>query len=273
LVSGFDWKTAALTPEEGFVLSRIDGNTPIEQLVVLTQLSKTALLAVLEKLEAMGSIVVGTETSATDADADEFLEQCRRADSQWLLGRLREGNLTQAQARAVAAHHPTSVGLDALCNHVSFLHDEVFLNHLLKNANLSEGAFRKAVGHKPLPVLHRLSTSKEIGEKSRRFAVSALRQRFTRSEGEEQAGLVIQSEGRVLALLIGAPLSAKGAAALCGRPIGSSLLIQNFARWPSTPPNVLAHLMRQPVLRSHPELKRILQRHPNAPSDKRSTQD
>jgi len=79
-------------------------------------------------------------------------------------------------------------------------------------------------------------------------------------------------EGRCLALLVGLPLDGKSASLLCRRSLRSTLLIQNLARWPATPPAVLQHMFRQPVVMRSTVLKNQILRHPNVPSDlKRSS--
>jgi hypothetical protein len=47
------------------------------------------------------------------------------------------------------------------------------------------------------------------------------------------------------------------------------LIIENLARWPATPPPVILHLLKQPLIRQMPALKAMLKRHPNCPPSAR----
>ena len=67
--------------------------------------------------------------------------------------------------------------------------------------------------------------------------------------------------------------SARGLSAsaglLCGRTYTSTLLVQNISRWAAAPPALIAHLLKQEIVRRSPSLKLLLQRHPNAPTEPR----
>jgi hypothetical protein len=45
------------------------------------------------------------------------------------------------------------------------------------------------------------------------------------------------------------------------------LLIQNFAKFPATPPGILAHLIKLPFVRKNPGMKKLLLQHPNMPGE------
>ena len=78
--------------------------------------------------------------------------------------------------------------------------------------------------------------------------------------------LILTTEGRCLATLSGLSLDGKAAALLSARTLGSTLLLENLARWPATPPDLVAHLLQQPLVRRMPNLQAALKRHPNCPS-------
>jgi hypothetical protein len=75
--------------------------------------------------------------------------------------------------------------------------------------------------------------------------------------------LVIKTEGRCLVNLIGATFDGRTSQQLCNHTYSSSLFIQNLARFPATPPMLLAKLMRSSAARNQPQLRALLQRHPN----------
>jgi hypothetical protein len=92
-----------------------------------------------------------------------------------------------------------------------------------------------------------------------------LRARFSTADAEERVEVIVKTEGRCLTSLVGLPIDGKTAALLCSRAYTSTLLVQNISRWAACPPGVIAHLMKQELVRRSPALKLLLQRHPNAP--------
>ena len=116
---------------------------------------------------------------------------------------------------------------------------------------------------------YKLAVSREVPEQTRRVARELLRSRFSAAEGEERVEVIVKTEGRCLASLSGLPIDGKTSALLCGRTYTSTLLVQNITRWAAAPPALIAHLMKQELVRRSPSLRLLLQRHPNAPSERR----
>ena len=114
--------------------------------------------------------------------------------------------------------------------------------------------------------VYQLSLSRDATERIRSRTRKEFRKKFTSGTAEERVSLIIKCQGRCLVLLLGIPLDGKAAALLYQRPISSTLLIQNLARWPSTPPSLLQNMARQPTVLRSPALKNMILRHPNAPS-------
>ncbi len=75
----------------------------------------------------------------------------------------------------------------------------------------------------------------------------------------------MKTEGRCLTMLMGLPVDSKTTSQLCSRTFGSTLLVQNLARWSPAPPQLIAHLLKQELVRRSPTLRMLLERHPNAP--------
>jgi hypothetical protein len=141
----------------------------------------------------------------------------------------------------------------------------------LRNVQLPPAILQRLLGPRRLLDLFKLSVSHELPEKNLRATREALRQRFANTAApEEKVELLFHSEGRVLAQLTGLPLDQKTAALLCGRTFSSLLLVQNLARWSATPPSVLAHLLKQAVVKHQPQLRTLLLHHPNAPANART---
>ncbi|MBN1208388.1 MAG: hypothetical protein JXB05_26240 [Myxococcaceae bacterium] len=174
-----------------------------------------------------------------------------------------------AHARLIVRHHRNPVGLEAVCARAAFAADTGVRRWLARNPQLPGGLFRRLWSGRRLLELHKVSVDRDIPEGTRRTARELLRQRFTTGPAEEKAELILNTEGRSLVALSGLPVDGKTAALLCGRAYRSPLLIQNIARWSAAPPALVAHLLKQEAVRRQPQLRMLLQRHPNAPADVR----
>jgi len=176
------------------------------------------------------------------------------------------------QARLLAAHHPHPSALQALGARDMFLRDAEVQRLLLRNVQLPASVLHRVLAPRRLLDLFKLSVSHDLPEKNLRATREALRHRFANAAPEEKVELLFHSEGRVLAQLTGLPLDQKTAALVCGRTVSSLLLVQNLARWSATPPTVLAHLLKQAVVKHQPQVRALLLRHPNVPSNARNTE-
>jgi hypothetical protein len=168
------------------------------------------------------------------------------------------------QARLIAAHHRTTAGLEVLGGRAAFTADEGVRRALLKNPLLPAALFRRLWAPRRLLEQYLTATSREAPEQVRAMARDLLRASFTQRTGEEKAELILSTEGRCLASLVGLTLDGHATALLCRRTYVSTLLIQNLARWSATPPQLIAHLRRQDAVRRNAPLRQLLERHPNA---------
>jgi hypothetical protein len=174
-----------------------------------------------------------------------------------------------AHARLIVRHHRNPVGLEAVCARAAFAADSGVRRWLVRNPQLPGGLFRRLWSGRRLMELHKVTVDRDIPEGTRRTARELLRQRFSTGPAEEKTELILNTEGRSLASLSGLPVDGKTAALLCGRTYRSPMLIQNIARWSAAPPALIAHLLKQEAVRRQPQLRMLLQRHPNAPADAR----
>jgi len=94
-----------------------------------------------------------------------------------------------------------------------------------------------------------------------------LRARFPAADAEERVELIVRQKAAA-----SRPWPVwrrrQDGALLCGRTYGSTLLIQNISRWPACPPALIAHLLKQEIVRRSQSLRLLLQRHPNAPASR-----
>jgi hypothetical protein len=62
-------------------------------------------------------------------------------------------------------------------------------------------------------------------------------------------------------------IDSKCASIICGRPIVSMMLVQCFCKFPATPPSIVHHCLKQPMVRRQLHLRNQLLKHPNCPSE------
>lgn len=174
-------------------------------------------------------------------------------------------NTGLVQARVIARHHRNPVGLEALAARAAFAADAIVRRGLLQNPQLPAGLFRRLWSSRRLLEQYKLVISRELPEQTKRTAREVMRARFAPGPAEERVELIMKTEGRCLAQLTGLAIDGKTTALLCARTYGSTLLVQNLARWSAAPPPLIAHLLRQELVKRSPMLRTLLERHPNAP--------
>lgn len=178
-------------------------------------------------------------------------------------------NLGLPQARLVARHHRTALGLETLVSRPTFANDAAVRHWLVRNPQLAAPLFKRLWQARPLHEQYLLVVSRELPQTSKRIATELLRARFANGPSEERVQLIVKTEARCLTHLTGIPIDSRTTALLCGRTYGSTTFVQNLARWSAAPPALIAHLFKQDVVRRSPQLRLLLQRHPNAPRDQR----
>jgi hypothetical protein len=170
-------------------------------------------------------------------------------------------------ARLAAFHHRTAAGLDALATRGDLLRDSQVQRLLLRNPMTADGLVRRILQPRRLGEVYKTTLDREIPDKTRVLSRNILRTSFTKASAEDRFSVVWNTEARVLATLVGCTLDSRTTAMICGKPVTSIALVQNFARWGATPPAVLAHFLKQNFVRRNAMLKKILLQHPNTPSD------
>jgi hypothetical protein len=284
-----------LDAQQGFLLSRLDDAADLEELAALTGLAPERLQSKLEELVAMGVVVPDGEAGAARSKPEatlthrslfeQRLHLHSEAERAVLAERAQEPELSaycfdpmpkviQAifrnpdagllQARLVAAHHHTMAGLEVVDSNHAFTGDPGVRQALLQNPVLPASLFRRLWGSRRLQEQYLVAMSHEIPEQTRSMAREVLRASFTQRTADEKAELILKTEGRCLLLLGGVSLDGHTTQLLCRRTYVSTLLIQNIARWSAAPPQLIAHLLRQEVVRRNVQLRLLLERHPNA---------
>ncbi len=204
---------------------------------------------------------------AKDADDPDLLTLCLDPDPAVIGAILANPRSGLFHARRIALHHRSSAGIDLLCRRAELFRDSLVQRNLLRNPQLAETILQRITAGKQLADVHKLCLDREIPEQSRLKLRADLRRRFGNSSADEKVELVMRTEGRVLSLLSGCTFDAKSAATLAQRTITSLVLVQNLARFPATPPVVLARLVALPMVSRQPAIKQLVLRHPNLPGD------
>jgi hypothetical protein len=298
-----DLRELPLTPEEAFVASRLDGATDAKGLANGTGLPPERIEAALEKLASLGAVerpepseeeeqdepdegAEGIHRKLYETTLHQLLpaERAARAKSapdpelsafcfdplpEVINALLENTRFGPVQARLIAAHHPTPAGLDAIASRAAFAADPGVRRALLRNAQLPAAVLRRLYAGRRLLEQYKLVVSHDVPEQTRRTAREILRTRFAGADSDERVEVIVKTEGRCLGALSGLPIDGKTTAQLCARPYGSTLFVQNLSRWSACPPALVAHLLKQEIVRRTPALRLALQRHPNAPHESR----
>jgi hypothetical protein len=177
------------------------------------------------------------------------------------------GSATVEHARLVAFHHRTARGLEELVRRTYLANDPLVHRRLVRNPATNEALFRRLVGGKRLLEIYKTSLDRDVPEKSRAAARGLFRSKFTTAQPDERVEIIWATEGRVLMAMAGLTFDSRTTSILCSRNYASIMLIQSLARFPATPPPLIAHLLRQPLVKRQVHLKNQLLSHANTPSD------
>jgi hypothetical protein len=348
---GADLRSLRLTPEEGFVLSRVDGAVSIRELVALTGLEEGRVNEIVGRLSAEGAIEVEGDGGApaeppasgvtassplaglgAKARADEEGESgelpppppsdetlgpsedeepeaaearqrdegnyrkiyetvfhpmerdarvaaaktvegaelcalCLDPDPQVIHALLSNPRVGFDHARLIAFYHRTHAGLEILGRRNEFLVDAQVQRRLLTNPQLPDAMLRRMVNPKLLMDVYKIAINRENPERTRVKVRELLQKKFMLASSDERAALLVKTEGRCLLLLVNCALDVRTTQILCGKTSYTVLFIQNLARWSATPPALITHILKQPVVRQNMGLRKMLLKHPNCPSE------
>jgi hypothetical protein len=209
----------------------------------------------------------GRIAAAAKEEGANLFALCLDAEPQVIHALLTNHRFGLDHARLVASHHPTHTGLEVLGRRNEFIRDRGVERRLLSNAQLPGSLLRKMVGPKLIMDLYKVCVSREFPERTRVMCREHLCKKFTLGSADERAALLIKTEGRCLVLLLQVALDARTTQILVGKTTYSVLFIQNLARWPATPPQLLAHLLKQAVVRQNIGLRKLVLKHPNVPKE------
>lgn len=205
--------------------------------------------------------MAGTASGAT------LFALCFDPEAAVIVALLDNPGTTADHARLIALHHRTSRGIEELGNRHALVADGLVHRRLLRNPTLGESTLRRLLGNRRLLDIYKVTIDRDIPERTRSAARVLFRARFASAPAEDKVGVVWGTEGRVLLLMTGLVFDSRTTSILCTRNYASIMLIQNLARFSATPPPLLAHLLKQPLVKRQVHLKNQLLAHPNVPSD------
>jgi hypothetical protein len=344
-----DFRNLKLSPEEGFVLSRVDGASSVKELVALTGLDESRVVEIVDRLAGQGAVEIEgqsespspsaevaspepvaepdeadgplapvpdeatdapegeevgedeSETSDPEAAANQernersyrqiyetvyrpmerdlrlkaakevsgsdLLALCFDPEALVVQELLTNPNASVEHSRMIAQHHRTQMGLEAVARRAEHLKDGLIQRRLLRNPQLPPTILQRIVQPKLILDIYKTAIDREIPERSRILAREVLRKKFMLSSADEKAALLVKTEGRCLLHLTNCSLDSHATQLLCGKTTYTTMFVQNLSRWSATPPMLLSHLLKQPVVRNNMGLKKMLLKHPNMPSD------
>ena len=197
----------------------------------------------------------------------ELMALCLDGDSRVIAAILENPTVGLAHVRLIAFHHRTGVGLEMVTRRQEFLRDLLVERRLLRNPMAGDTVLGRVMASKRLFQTYKIAIDRDVPELTRSKSRGYLRKKYQSAPSEERADLVLRTEGRCLIYMTGCAFDAKMTQIMCGKPYNSVLFIQNLAKFSATPPGLLAHLMKQPFVRKHAPLKKLLLQHPNMPGD------
>lgn len=295
LRNAVDLRELVLDEQQEFLLSCLDGSVEIDELALLTGLNAERVRSTLKDLVNVGAVESEEESETEPPDSetrlthrslfeqrlqhhsvDERAALVRTAEEpelsaycfdpmpQVIHGIVQNPRAGLRHARLVATHHRTAAGLEIVTSNAAFSSDPGVRRALLQNPVLPASVYRRIWGPRRLQEQYLVASSHDVAEQTRAMAREVLRASFTQRTADEKAELILKTEGRCLPLLGGITVDGHTTQLLCRRTFVSTLFIQNIARWSAAPPQLIAHLLRQEIVRRNVQLRLMLERHPNA---------
>lgn len=207
------------------------------------------------------------QEAARHASGSELLALCFDPSPRVIAALLDNDQFGLDHGRFVAVHHKTPEGLEILARRAQLVRDSHVQRRLLCNLQTPEVVLDRILRYKRLLDVYRYSIDRDLPERNRVRVRSRLRPAFMNADPDERAALIIKTEGRCLLGLSGCTFDGRTTQLLCNHSFMSTLFIQNLARFPATPPALLAKLLRSAPAQRQPQLRAQLLRHPSASSD------
>ena len=206
-------------------------------------------------------------TIAHTAQGSDLFALCLDPEPRVIAAILENHTVGLDHVRMIAFHHRTGTGLEIMARRQDWLRDMQVERRLLRNPMSPEQVTARILNPKNLLVTYKMMVDREIPELTRTRIRGHFRKKWATAAPEDRAELMLRTEGRPLIYMSGCTVDARTTQIICGKVIASMLLIQNFAKFPATPPGILAHLMKQNFVRKNPGMRKLLLQHPNMPGE------
>jgi hypothetical protein len=205
--------------------------------------------------------------AAHTAQGADLFALCLDPDPRIIAAILENHAVGLDHVRMMAFHHHTGTGLEMISRRQDWIRDQLVERRLLRNPQNPETVLSRIMGSKQLLQTYKIMVDREVPDLTRTRVRGHFRKKWTTAPPEDRADLMFRTEGRPLTFMTGCTFDARTTQIICGKVIASMLLIQNFAKFPATPPGILAHCMKQAFVRKNPGMKKLLLQHPNMPGE------
>lgn len=205
--------------------------------------------------------------AAKTAQGAELFALCLDPDARIIAAIMENHGCGLDHVRMMAFHHRTGTGLEMISRRQDWLRDQLVERRLLRNPQTPETVLARVMSSKQLLQTYKIMVDREVPELTRTRVRGHFRKKWTTAAPEDRADLVMRTEGRPLIYMTGCTFDARTTQIICGKTLASMLMIQNFAKFPATPPGILAHCMKQPFVRKNPGIRKLLLQHPNMPGE------
>lgn len=205
--------------------------------------------------------------AAHGAQGADLFALCLDPDPRIIAAILENHAVGLDHVRMIAFHHRTGTGLEMMSRRQEWLRDLLVERRLLRNPMTPETVLSRVMSSKQLLQTYKIMVDREVPELTRTRVRGHFRKKWTTAAPEDRADLIFRTEGRPLIYMTGCTFDARTTQIICGKTLASMLMIQNFAKFPATPPGILAHCMKQPFVRKNPGIKKLLLQHPNMPGE------
>lgn len=252
-------------PSDPDASARAEADADAEEEAAGAEATKNYRKLYQEKFHAMTTDM--RVTLARTAQGSDLFALCLDPEPRVIAAVLENHTVGLDHVRMIAFHHRTGTGLEIMARRQDWLRDVQVERRLLRNPMSPEQVTARIMNPKNLLVSYKLMVDREIPELTRTRIRGHFRKKWTTAPPEDRAELMLRTEGRPLIYMSGCTFDARTTQIICGKIIASMLLIQNFAKFPATPPGILAHLMKQNFVRKNPGMRKLLLQHPNMPGE------
>lgn len=182
------------------------------------------------------------EMARTVDDGETLCALCHDPRPQVVIAVMDNPHSALVQARLIASHHHSSLGLEAVLKREDCAGDAVVRQSLLRNSAMQEAGLRRILGAFMLLHLFHAAVGHEAGEHAKGIAKAMFINRYRYSPPEAKVDLIFKTGGRCLDLLRGQPLDAAVVRLMLQREDFTPELRNKLERSSNVPPALKRHM-------------------------------